>query len=160
MKEMDQLYTKEFREIMKVNNDCTSKKSNRIEDIVNFAKGAGFTKIGIAHCISFKREAEILEKYLAHYFEVYRIDCKYQRIPLNDIIGGTDERIACNPAGQAEYLNEKNTDLNISMGLCVGHDMIFSKKSNAYVTNLFDKDFTNKHNTAESIAALKEEVCC
>jgi len=62
--------------------------------------------------------------------------------------------IACNPAGQADFLNKKNTDLNISMGLCVGHDMIFSKKSEALVTNLFDKDFTNNNNPAQAIADI------
>ena len=46
------------------------------------------------------------------------------------------------------------TELNISMGLCVGHDMIFSKMSNGLVTNLFDKDFTNNNNMAEAISHI------
>ncbi len=153
---MGKLYTEEYQKLMQVNYENTSMRSNRIEDIINFAKGAGYKRLGIAHCISFKREAEILEQHLSNFFEVYRIDCKYQQIPIKDIVGGTSARIACNPAGQAEYLNEKKTDLNISMGLCVGHDMIFNRKSKAYVTNLFDKDFTNNHNTVQTISALEK----
>ena len=31
----------------------------------------------------------------------------------------------CNPILQAEILNKEKTDLNIVMGLCVGHDSLF-----------------------------------
>ena len=64
----------------------------------------------------------------------------------------------CNPAGQADFLNKNNTDLNISMGLCVGHDMIFSKKSAGLVTNLFDKDFTNNNNPGQAIADIEHQL--
>jgi uncharacterized metal-binding protein len=57
----------------------------------------------------------------------------------------------CNPSGQAEYLKENKTELNISMGLCVGHDMIFSQKSNVAVTTLVVKDRVNNHNPIEGI---------
>ncbi|MRT94287.1 DUF1847 domain-containing protein [Ancylomarina sp. 16SWW S1-10-2] len=151
---MKNLYTEEFREIMKVNYDYTSMSSTRIEEIMNFARGINFERIGIAHCITFSNEAQILKQYFSKYFDVYTIDCKYGRITKKDIIGGTGGRILCNPAGQADYLNKKNTELNISMGLCVGHDMIFSKMSNGLVTNLFDKDFTNNNNMAEAISHI------
>jgi uncharacterized metal-binding protein len=46
----------------------------------------------------------------------------------------------CNPVYQAELLNEAGTQLNIVLGLCVGHDMLFTKNSKAYVTTLSVKD--------------------
>ncbi|WP_372751127.1 DUF1847 domain-containing protein [Labilibaculum sp.] len=152
---MSELYTAEFRKIMQVNDDYTSMRSNRIEEIMNFARGANFERIGIAHCITFSYEAQLLEQYFSKYFDVYTIDCKYGRLPKKNILGGESKRIMCNPAGQADYLNHKNTDLNISMGLCVGHDMIFSKKSEALVTNLFDKDFTNNNNPSKAISDIE-----
>ncbi|MGQ1909275.1 DUF1847 domain-containing protein [Marinifilum sp. RC60d5] len=155
---MNDLYTKEFRRIMQVNYDYTSMSSNRIEEIMNFARGIDFERIGVAHCITFSEEARLLKEYFSRYFDVYTVDCKYGRIPKKDLLGGTGGRILCNPAGQADYLNNKKTDLNISMGLCVGHDMIFSKKSNALVTNLFDKDFTNNNNPAEAIARIQKII--
>lgn len=153
---MSKLYTKEFRKIMKVNYDYSSMSSNRLEEIMNFARGMNFERIGIAHCITFTNETRIIKQYFAKHFEVYTVDCKYGRLSKTEIIGGTGGRILCNPAGQADFLNEKNTDLNISMGLCVGHDMIFSKMSNALVTNLFDKDFTNNNNPAQAIKHISK----
>lgn len=150
---MSDLYDKRFREIMKINHETTSMGSNRVEEIKNFARGGGYKNIGIAYCITFSREAELLEKYFSKYFNVFLVHCKHGRIPTKDIIGGTSKRAICNPAGQAEYLNQNNTELNISMGLCVGHDMIFSKASEGLVTNLFDKDFTNNDSPR---AALNE----
>ncbi|GHV11626.1 hypothetical protein AGMMS49938_02650 [Fibrobacterales bacterium] len=52
----------------------------------------------------------------------------------------------CNPVMQAELLNEQKTDLNIIMGLCVGHDMLFSGASKAPVTTLVVKDRVLCHN--------------
>ena len=152
---MNDLYTEEFRKIMKVNYDYTSMSSNRIEEIMNFARGINFKRLGIAHCITFSYEAQILKQYFSRYFDVYTVDCKYGRVSQKDIIGGSGGRVLCNPAGQADYLNKKDTELNISMGLCVGHDMIFSKTSNGLVTNLFDKDFTNNNNPAQAISDIQ-----
>lgn len=152
---MSELYTKAYSEIMRANYENTSMSSNRIDEIVNIAKGMNIKRVGIAHCITFSGEAQILKKYLEKHFEVYTIDCKYGRIPKKEILGGEGNRIMCNPAGQADYLNKKNTELNISMGLCVGHDMIFSKVSNGLVTNLFDKDFTNNNNPEQAISEIR-----
>ncbi len=155
---MNDLYTEEFRRIMRVNYDYSNMRSNRIEEIKNFARGIKFERIGIAHCITFSHDAQILKTYFSKYFDVYTVDCKYGRLSQKDVIGGVGSRIMCNPAGQADYLNKKQTQLNISMGLCVGHDMIFSKMSNALVTNLFDKDFTNNNNPAEAIEKIKKLI--
>jgi uncharacterized metal-binding protein len=57
--------------------------------------------------------------------------------------------ISCNPAGQAKYLEDKGTELNIMMGLCLGHDMIFNARSKAPVTPLIVKDRKLNHNTLE-----------
>ena len=42
----------------------------------------------------------------------------------------------CNPVGQAMLLNKAGTELNIVVGLCVGHDSLFFKHSGAPVTVL------------------------
>jgi len=59
--------------------------------------------------------------------------------------------LSCNPAGQALYLAEKKTELNIMMGLCLGHDMIFNAKSEAPVTPLIVKDRKLKHQTLTTL---------
>ena len=57
----------------------------------------------------------------------------------------------CNPILQAKLLNEAGTDLNVVMGLCVGHDSLFYKYSDALVTTLVTKDRVLGHNP---VAAL------
>jgi len=56
--------------------------------------------------------------------------------------------IACNPVAQALLLNKQKTDLNCILGLCVGHDSVFMKHSEAPVVTLIAKDRTNAHNPA------------
>ena len=142
---------------MQVTVDYSSMSNNRVEEIRDFAKGAGFKKIGIAHCVMFPQETNIVKRYLSKDFEVHTVDCKYGRIRKDEMLGGTGRRIMCNPAGQAEFLNNHETDLNISLALCVGHDMIFSKASEALVTNLFDKDFTNNNDPAQAVADIEKK---
>ena len=57
----------------------------------------------------------------------------------------------CNPAEQAQLLNEAETQLNVICGLCVGHDAIFAKLSDAPVTTLIAKDRVLAHNPAAAI---------
>ena len=155
---MNEIYTPEFRKIMQANCDYTSMRSNRIEEILNFAKGMGISRLGIAHCITFSHEAQVLERYFSRYFKVFTVGCKHDKVRKKDILGGDSKRIMCNPAGQADYLNDHGTELNISMGLCVGHDMIFSKQSKGLVTNLFDKDFTNNNNPSIALSEIEREL--
>ena len=54
----------------------------------------------------------------------------------------------CNPILQARLLNEAKTDLNVVIGLCVGHDSLFYKYSEAYVTTLVTKDRVTGNNPA------------
>lgn len=118
-----------------INNDIRS----RVDEIMAFSRVAGYKKIGIAHCVSVTREAKQLERILENSFATKRVDCKVGRITKEDLVGsgwGT----ACNPIMQATILNDAETDLNIVMGLCVGHDLLFDKHSNAPSTTLLVKD--------------------
>ena len=57
----------------------------------------------------------------------------------------------CNPIGQAAVLAQLGTQLNIVIGLCVGHDSLFFAHSKAPVTVLVAKDRVLGHNP---VAAL------
>ena len=52
----------------------------------------------------------------------------------------------CNPIAQAKILNHAQTDFNILLGLCVGHDSLFMKYSKAMVTVFAVKDRLLGHN--------------
>ena len=57
----------------------------------------------------------------------------------------------CNPILQAKMLNEAGTELNVVVGLCVGHDSLFYKYSDALCTTAETKDRVLGHNP---VAAL------
>ena len=52
----------------------------------------------------------------------------------------------CNPILQAKLLNKAGTQLNVVVGLCVGHDSLFYKYSKALATTLVTKDRVLDHN--------------
>ena len=150
------LYDSRSIEIMKTTEEAYVRGSNRVQEIKNFARKSGFKRIGIAHCVTFPKEAEAVKQFLSDEFQVYSIDCKCGHITKLEMLGCEGNSVMCNPAGQAKYLEDNNTELNISMGLCVGHDMVFNQKSASPVSTLVVKDRVSKHNPIESINNLKK----
>ncbi|MEQ8175605.1 MAG: DUF1847 domain-containing protein [Syntrophomonadaceae bacterium] len=127
-------------------------QATRLEEIKLFAQEMEYTKIGIATCTGLINEAQLIAAYLKKHFEVHVINCKNggifkQKLELPQINAGADE-VMCNPIGQAQFLNQKQTDMNIICGLCVGHDMLFTKYSEAPVTTVIVKDRVLGHNPA------------
>ncbi len=130
-------------------------KATRLEEISLFALEMGYTKLGIATCIGLIKEAQIIAEYFKKNFEVFLVICKNggllkSSLDLEQINPGSDE-VMCNPIGQALFLNKKQTDLNIICGLCVGHDILFSKHSDAPVTTVIVKDRVLAHNPAAAV---------
>jgi len=127
---------------------------NRVEDTIAFAKLMGFAKIGIATCIGLLDETNRLALILkAQGLEPLSVCCKSGSIDKRELGATEDDKVrpgtfepACNPVAQARLLNSANTEMNIIMGLCVGHDMLFSKHSKAPVTTLVVKDRVTGHN--------------
>jgi uncharacterized metal-binding protein len=134
-------------------------KWTRVEEIVQFAKRMGFRRIGIASCISFVDHAHVLSGILeSHGFEVVSVACKTGSIPKEELGIAEHEKVRpgqfealCNPVGQAELLHAHGCELNVVMGLCVGHDSLFFKHANGLTTVLVAKDRVLGHNP---VAAL------
>ena len=131
-------------------------RHTRVEETVDFAKKIGAKKLGLAFCAGMIREAKIMAKILRfNGFEVYGVACK-AGVQKKTLVGIPQEcedfdKNMCNPILQAKLLNRQNTDLNIVVGLCVGHDSLFYKHSKAPVTTCVAKDRVLMHNT---VAAL------
>ena len=141
------LYDEQDKEILKIAEDALNPHLDRVDEIIEYAKEAKITKIGIANCTTFNKEAIKLKEILVNEgFEVEKVNCKLGRVPFTDLVLGY-KGVSCNPAGQAKYLEDKETELNIMMGLCLGHDMIFNSHSKAPVTPLIVKDRKLKHQT-------------
>ena len=121
---------------------------------MDFANKCNFKKLGVAFCVGLSKEAKIFSSILQHNgFEVNSVVCKNGSIPKEFLDIKEDEKVRpgtyesmCNPIGQATFLNKAETDLNIMLGLCVGHDSLFIKYSSAPVTVFAVKDRVLAHN--------------
>ena len=132
----------------------------RVEEIAQFAHRLGYRKLGIATCISFVDLARTLSGVLeSHSFQVASVACKSGGIA-KEAIGLRDEQkirpggheSMCNPIAQAELLNRAGCELNVVLGLCVGHDSLFFRHSRGLATTLVAKDRVLGHNP---VAALQ-----
>jgi uncharacterized metal-binding protein len=144
--ESKNMYNDSDKETMRLADAARLPGKNRVEELRNYAKLAGIKRVGIANCVAVQKEANLLKETLSNDFEVYAVDCKFGKVPSSEFLGTDAKGISCNPVGQAEYLAENNTEMNIVMGLCVGHDMVFSSKSKAPSTTLIVKDREHRHN--------------
>lgn len=130
-------------------------KATRLEEIAHFAEKAGFTHLGVAFCKGFSEEAHIVCDMLRTRFRISSVCCKSGGYPKKNvrfpIVRKGEEEHICNPVGQAELLNRAGTELNIAMGLCVGHDALFNQRSDALVTTFVAKDRVLAHNPVGAV---------
>jgi uncharacterized metal-binding protein len=136
----------------------------RLLEIIKFSERMEWKKLGVAFCVGLgneaKRVVEILE---GAGFEVYSVCCKCGSVDKSEWgIAGEDKISAlrddpdsfeagCNPIVQAELLDSESTNLNIIVGLCIGHDIQFTNHSEAPVTTFIVKDRLTGHNPYATI---------
>ncbi len=145
--------------------DCPGKEGvkmplkPRIVEIIEFCRRMGYTKLGVAFCGGLHKEASVFCKILkSEGFEVVSAMCKVGQVDKSfigvddegKICGGGPETM-CNPIGQAKILNAEKTQFNILVGLCVGHDSLFLKYSDAMCTVFVAKDRLMGHNPLAAI---------
>ncbi len=131
----------------------------RVREVVELCKKLGIKKVGIAFCIGLSEEARILDEILTEWgFEVYSVCCKCGSIDKTQVGLSEEDKLKpgsheamCNPVLQALILNEVGTELNIMVGLCVGHDSIFMRYSKAPIVCLVVKDRVTGHNPAAAL---------
>ena len=129
-------------------------RHTRLEEVMSFAHRMGFRKLGVAFCMGLSQEGKTLVSILRENgFEVAAVGCKCGSLEKAAIGISDAEQVRpgqfepmCNPAGQAEHLNRAETQFNILLGLCVGHDTIFLRHSHAPATVLACKDRALAHN--------------
>jgi uncharacterized metal-binding protein len=138
-------------------------KLTRVEETVAFAKRIDAKRIGIATCAGLIEETRIFATILKRSgLEPIAVLCKVGSVDKTDI--GIPENLkiapgsfeaACNPILQARLLNAQGTQLNVIVGLCVGHDSLFIRHSEAPVTTLIVKDRVLGHNPAVALYTSK-----
>ncbi|MFX0039928.1 MAG: DUF1847 domain-containing protein [Candidatus Heimdallarchaeota archaeon] len=143
---------------------------SRLRNAIEYAKAMGFKKLGIASCGGLQTETRKTAEILLHYgFEVSSVSCPTginkkinAEIPEEftgySKMGCNFNYISCNPVAQALLLNNAKTDMNIIIGLCVGHDVTFTHLSNAPVITLIAKDWVIPHNPSETLNSFYKEI--
>ncbi len=136
----------------------------RLLEIMKFSESMGWDDLGVAFCIGLtdeaKRVVEVLER---GGFRVRSVVCSYGGVDKTRSGVPGEHKIAslygepnrfeagCNPIVQAEVLNSESLDLHIIVGLCIGHDLLFTRHSRAPVTTLIVKDRVTGHNPVVSL---------
>lgn len=117
----------------------------RVDEIMEYARIRGMKKLGIGTCFALIPESKLLSHMLEKEgFEVVSVSCLCGEISPGDV--GLGGEVFCNPIMQAEALNHEKTELNIMVGLCLGHDILFLRHCKAETTPLVVKDRALGHN--------------
>lgn len=131
----------------------------RIVETMDFCRRMNYRRVGLAFCGALHNEAAIVSKILkSNGLEVVSVMCKVGGVDKSclglsgkeKLHGDTFEPM-CNPISQAKILNKSKTQFNIVLGLCVGHDSLFLKYSEAMCTVLAVKDRLMGHNPLAAI---------
>ena len=136
----------------------------RILEIIKFSEMMNWKKIGVAFCTGLGIEAKrVVEIFESAGLDVYSICCKCGHVdklmwgiaPEDKIhaLRGRPESFeaGCNPIAQAEVLNSEDVNLNVIVGLCIGHDIQFTEHAKGPVTTLIVKDRVTGHNPFASL---------
>jgi uncharacterized metal-binding protein len=136
----------------------------RVLEIIKFSEMMGWNKLGVAFCTGLGEEAKrVVEIFESAGLEVYSVCCKCGNVDKTEWgIDGEDKihalrgnpeyfEAGCNPITQAEVLSSENVDLNVIVGLCIGHDIHFTKYAKGPVTTLIVKDRVTGHNPFASL---------
>lgn len=130
-------------------------QKTRIDEVILFCREIGYERLGVAFCIGLQKEAKIICSFLRQHFAVFSVCCKIcgvsKDVLLLEKIDENRAEVMCNPIIQARALENDETQLNITVGLCVGHDILFNKHSHVSVTALVVKDRVLAHNPVGAV---------
>ncbi len=139
---------------------CRRPAKPRIQEIMEFAKRMGYRRLCLAFCIGLVREGAVVKEiFEANGLETISVLCKVGRVPKESMGVPREHQInpsaqaesMCNPVLQAEFANECGAELNVLLGLCVGHDSLFFKHAKAPCTVLAVKDRVLGHNPLAAV---------
>jgi uncharacterized metal-binding protein len=132
----------------------------RIVELIEFAHRMKFQRLGLVFCVGLRHEAALVHNILQNNnFETVSVVCKAGRVSKQELQLEQKDHVdktaanetMCNPILQAFVLNHYHTELNVLLGLCVGHDSLFIKYAEAFTTVLAVKDRLLGHNPLAAV---------
>jgi len=126
---------------------------SRLQEIIEFSKTMKFQRIGIAYCYGMEKEAALITQIFKESgFKIFPVSCTTGGFKQTDVNNKSKIiKVSCNPLAQAEQINNEKVDFTITMGLCLGHDILFQKQIKSYTTTLIVKDRIHNHNPIDAI---------
>jgi len=126
-----------------------------VGELIRICRQMGYERVGVAFCTGLHAEAETLVEMLEEHFRVSSVCCKVcgvdkQQLRMRQVCPDRRETM-CNPIAQARLLEQDGCELNVVCGLCIGHDILFTKHSQAPVSTLIVKDRVLAHNPAGAL---------
>ncbi|OQA98733.1 MAG: hypothetical protein BWY22_00728 [Bacteroidetes bacterium ADurb.Bin217] len=126
---------------------------SRMQEIVEFAKTMQYKNIGLAYCYGM----EVQAAEVTHYFR----NAGLSMVPVSCTVGAHTQadvnqqscihKVSCNPLSQAAQMQAEGVDFAITMGLCLGHDILFNKYIGVDVTTLLVKDRVYNHQPLQEL---------
>ncbi|MBK8807740.1 MAG: DUF1847 domain-containing protein [Bacteroidales bacterium] len=126
---------------------------SRFDEIVQFAHEMHFEKIGLAYCYGMEAKvAVIFDKLKTAGLNPVAVSCTTGAMS-QCIVNkeSTIKSVSCNPISQAKQLNLETIDFAITIGLCLGHDLLFQKYIKAPFTTFVVKDRVFANNPLEIV---------
>ncbi len=119
----------------------------RLREVGEFARLMGFQRVGLAHCPDMAMEAQ-------------RVAVFFQGLKLEPSLPPPSK--AGDPLGQADFFANEGTDLNVLVGMCVGHEVLFLRATQAPTAGLIARDTRLHHNPVAALYTsrgyLKDEL--
>lgn len=120
---------------------------DRVQELVEHIRDQGLKKVGLAYCYGMEKQAGLAVARLKESgAKVEAVSCTVGALPQNLVNENSElPGVSCNPLGQAAQLNAAKPDLTVTMGLCLGHDILFNRHIESDVTTLVVKDRVHDH---------------
>jgi len=125
----------------------------RLEEVAEFYKAMNYSKMGLAYCWGMEaKAAEVVHYFSKQGIKVASISCTAGGLSQEQVNQCSEnKKVSCNPFSQAEQMNQEGVDFAVTMGLCMGHDILFNRHIKADVTNILVKDRVFNHMPLEGL---------
>lgn len=126
---------------------------SRLQEIIEFSKSMQYQRIGIAYCYGMEKDTALITQIFRESgFKIFPVSCTTGGFKQSEVNEKSKiEKVSCNPLAQAEQINNEEVDLTITIGLCLGHDILFQKQIKSACTTLIVKDRVHNHNPINAL---------
>jgi uncharacterized metal-binding protein len=127
---------------------------SRLDEIIEFIKLMDYKTVGLAYCYGMEIQAAIIVDILrkAVPSRLVSVSCTTGSMSQSEVNDTSCiHKVSCNPISQASQINRDGADFVITMGLCMGHDILFNKYIEADTTTFIAKDRVNNHNPIKEL---------